>query len=268
MRLFIFLTLTIISRLYSQPIMNIHLNDGRVVQQFIGEYGMSMPFFNVHVGNTNWLNNSLNYNSITDQNGNIYKTIIIGAQEWMAENLRATSFSNGDPIPNRPKRADSLAINNLPYSYAPGWYFVHNDSTLNIPYGKLYTPLTITDQRNICPVGWHVPNYNDWLILFNNYGGMSNAADEITTANNQYWHEGNPLGSNLSGFSLLPSSGLNVNNYVGGMGVYYTSTLVTSAGTQILYCFNIWTEIINSQPIDINDPNVYVEGAAIRCIKD
>lgn len=268
MRLIILYSLTFVSNLYSQPIMNIHLNNGKVIQKYIGGPGIGMPYFNVHVGNNNWLNNNLNYNSLTDQNGNIYKTINIGSQEWMAENLRSTSFSNGDPIPNNSLRLDSLQIYDLPITSSLGWFFVQNDSTLNIPYGKLYTPKTVIDNRNVCPTGWHVPTFVDWYLLFNNYGGISNSSDEITTANNQYWHDGSIAGSNLSGFSALPSGGNQIDEYVGSIGIYYTSNLGTGVDAQKLYYFEIKPNIINTNLIELNNPNNARFGGAVRCVKN
>jgi hypothetical protein len=94
-------------------------------------------------------------------NGYTYSTIILGnGQEWMAENLRTTSYANGDPIPNV---TDGPQWSNL---FGTGaWAHYNNDSQYENPYGKLYNWYTIADIRNICPTGWHVPSDAEWTIL-------------------------------------------------------------------------------------------------------
>jgi uncharacterized protein (TIGR02145 family) len=267
MKYLLYIILFLFFKGFSQPVMNIHLNNGKVIRKFIGAPGLGMPYFNVHIGNLIYLNNNLNYGSLTDQNGNFYKTISIGSQVWMAENLRATSFSNGDLIANHTDRIDSLIFNDIPFSVGPGWFKNYNDTLLNFPYGNLYTPMTIIDQRNICPVGWHVPTVTDWYILFSNFGGINSAADDLSSNNYQFWHDYSTPSSNSSGFSLLPhgppsSLGNGAHTFV------YTSNLGTGVDSQKIYFYWINSNTINLSQESIYTPNDIFFGGIIRCIKN
>ena len=96
---------------------------------------------------------------VTDIDGNTYLTNKLGTQEWMAENLRTTKYRNGDIITNgNGNEFSSGTTNGL-------WCYYQNNNSYNIPYGKLYNWYAVTDSRNVCPVGWHIPSNNEWSIL-------------------------------------------------------------------------------------------------------
>lgn len=111
-------------------------------------------------GADNVHNSNLTYGSMTDQDGNNYKTIVIGGREWMAENLKVSHYRNGDAIP---VLSDSTAWVNTS-SGATSWY--NNDSVANTcPYGKLYNWYAVHDARGLCPSGWNVPSDSEWTKL-------------------------------------------------------------------------------------------------------
>ena len=91
---------------------------------------------------------------IKDIDGNSYKTVTIGSQTWMAENLKTTKYTDGTNIINM---ADTSVWNN---AITGGWCFYNNDASYNI-YGKLYNWYTISNEK-ICPTGWHIPSNSDW----------------------------------------------------------------------------------------------------------
>lgn len=124
-------------------------------------YGYSSYFTITGSGNSGSIifNPILTYGTMTDQDGNTYKTITIGSQTWMAENLRVTHFRNGDPIPNV---TDNDTWHNLTSS-AYCWY--NNDISNKDIYGALYNWYAVTDSRNIAPAGWHVPTSDDMQEL-------------------------------------------------------------------------------------------------------
>jgi hypothetical protein len=103
--------------------------------------------------------NKLTENQTFDYDGNVYKTVNINGQVWMAENLRATHFSNGDEI--------RMAKSNIEWSNlnTPGISagFLNVDST----GGYFYNGYTLIDERNVCPLGFHVPNNRDIAQLYN-----------------------------------------------------------------------------------------------------
>ena len=96
---------------------------------------------------------------VTDFDGNNYTTVIIGNQEWIGENLRASHYSNGEIISN------ITNINQWSNLTTGAWAHYNNDIQFENPYGKLYNWYAVVDTRNICPSGWHVPSDNDWNEL-------------------------------------------------------------------------------------------------------
>jgi uncharacterized protein (TIGR02145 family) len=122
---------------------------------------------------TTIFNPNLTYGAVNDIDGNTYKTIVIGTQTWMAENLKTTKYRNGDTIPTN--------LTNAAWSDATtGAYAIYNnDAANNTIYGKLYNWYAVTDSRNICPVGWHVPSDSEWTTLVNYLGGALVAGGKL-----------------------------------------------------------------------------------------
>ncbi len=111
---------------------------------------------------------------VTDIDGNEYVTVIIGTQEWMAENLRVTKYSNGDVIPADLSDADwyhttSGAYAVFPHEMVDG---INSHEEMVAAYGKLYNWFAVDDTRGLCPPGWKVPNNDDWDQLKNFIIGM------------------------------------------------------------------------------------------------
>jgi uncharacterized protein (TIGR02145 family) len=111
---------------------------------------------------------------VTDIDGNNYSTVIIGSQVWMVENLKSIKYCNGDTISSTIPAAFNISNESTP-KYQ--WAYDGIDSNANT-YGRLYTWYTVTDIRNICPTGWHVPSIDEWTVL----------SDYLT--NNGYGYEG------------------------------------------------------------------------------
>lgn len=149
-------------------------------------------------------NPNLNYGMISDIEGNEYKTIVIGIQNWMAENLRTTKFSDGSFIQNI---TDNSTWSNISYP-AFCWY---NNNVLNkYTYGALYNWYCINSNK-LCPDGWHTPNDDEWNILVNCLGGSSSADYKLKEIGNTHWKNSNTgwgfsgkEATNESGFTALP----------------------------------------------------------------
>lgn len=96
---------------------------------------------------------------VKDYDGNVYKMVKAGSQTWMAENLKATHFSNGQAIPNvkEKKQWDSLST--------AAYCDISNDPKRSEVPGRLYNWYAVADQRNVCPSGWHVPSEAEWQVL-------------------------------------------------------------------------------------------------------
>jgi uncharacterized protein (TIGR02145 family) len=160
-------------------------------------------------GTPNIHNPNLTYGSMTDQEGNVYKTIVIGTQEWMAENLNTSIYRNGDAIPTN---LDNAAWQS---TTSGAWAYYNNDASYACPYGKLYNWYTCVDARQLCPTGWHVPTDAEWIVLTNYLDGESAGGKMKTTgtieAATGLWYSPNADATNSSGFSGAP----------GGFRYYY-----------------------------------------------
>ena len=92
----------------------------------------------------------------TDIDGNVYKSVKIGEQEWMAENLKVTRYRNGDAIPNEIDDSEWGSLT----TGAFGTY--ENDESNASVYGYLYNWYAVNNSRGIASEGWHVPTDEDW----------------------------------------------------------------------------------------------------------
>lgn len=104
--------------------------------------------------------------TVTDFDGNVYNTVLIGEQYWMVENLKTTRYRNGTII-DFPGADDNAWINNTNGAYA--WY--NNDIGWKDLYGALYNWYAAVNNNGICPENWRVPSTEDWLALINFMGG-------------------------------------------------------------------------------------------------
>ena len=146
---------------------------------------------------------------ITDKDGNVYTSVIIGTQEWMAENLKTTKYNDGTDIPLVTDAHEWSDLTTNAYC----WY--NNDAaTYKTPYGALYNWYAVNTGK-LCPTGWHIPTDEEWKQL-EMYLGMSQAdanntgwrgTDEggkLKEAGNSHWDSPNTGATNESGFSALP----------------------------------------------------------------
>ncbi len=145
---------------------------------------------------------STTYSAISDVDGNLYRTVILGGREWMAENLRVTHFANGDPIP---LVTANEAWSELVVTESPAWCLYDNDNSMECPYGVLYNWYTITDCRNVCPSGWHIPTESELSFMEQFIGGPETAGGKLKSANDFYWLAPNTNGLNNAGFNGLPA---------------------------------------------------------------
>jgi uncharacterized protein (TIGR02145 family) len=166
-----------------------------------------------------------NNDSIEDIEGNIYKTIKIGTQTWMAENLKTTRYNDNTPLK---KVSDAIAWESAPGAYC--WY--NNDSSAYWnTYGALYNWNAVSTGK-LCPAGWHVPTADDWRLLSTYLGGWEIAGGKLKEAGTSHWVSSSAGATNESGFTALPGGMRPVNwdydaSYegIGKMGVWWSSTI-------------------------------------------
>lgn len=207
---------------------------------------------------------------VTDREGNEYRTIQIGDQNWMTENLRTAFFANGDPIPNI---IESSEWASLPEG---AWAHYNNDDFFDATYGKLYNWHAVSDPRGLCPAGWRVPSHEDWKTLELSLGmpqadlertGIRGKEERIggklKSSGTQHWRAPNEGANNESGFGGLP--GGNRNEFggfdgIGNFGLWWTST---SAGPGMA-----WMRMLShdSPFVDLlyADKNF---GFSVRCVR-
>ena len=176
------------------------------------------------------------YGTLVDErDGQEYKTVYIGEQIWMAENLKYVS-ENSECYDN------SLAICDV--------------------YGRLYP---WADAIEACPSGWHLPSLDEWKILYTYAGGINTSASKLRSAKG--WECYNCEGTDEYGFSVLPAGGYR-NKYsrfqeLHGIAYFWTSTDYAGKEDNVYnICFDERDWII-----DGNGPKTE-NTFSIRCIKD
>jgi uncharacterized protein (TIGR02145 family) len=197
------------------------------------------------------------YGTLIDQEGNTYKTIVIGSQKWMAENLKTSTYRNGDAI---------LTLNASQWNStnSGAWLYYNNDISNQCPYGKIYNWYTVIDSRNVCPNGWHVPSLQEWNTLINALGGEMVAGGKLKSTGLDHWSLFNEQATNESGFSCLPGgiSSSEANTFFLGENAYFWTTSVVNA-------FVVSGIRMNSTDGSVSEiQNPRTEGMSIRCIED
>jgi uncharacterized protein (TIGR02145 family) len=140
--------------------------------------------------------------TVYDIEGNIYNTVTINTQVWMAENLRTATFANGDPIPTTADLSTDISAETSPIYQWPD----HDPALIDISatYGRVYTWYAASDSRNVCPVGWHVPTNGQLEALKTYLGGEALAGGLLKEAGTTHWTTPNTGATNSTGFTMLP----------------------------------------------------------------
>jgi uncharacterized protein (TIGR02145 family) len=207
---------------------------------------------------SSYYNPNLTYDSIIDIIGNNYKTIKIGAQVWMAENLRTTKYNDGEPIP---LVTDNTAWSSLTTS---GYSWYNNDRTRYENYGAIYNWYAVSGK--LCPIGWRVPSYDDYNDLLNSLGSDMEEGGRMKEAGISHWYSPNIGATNSSGWTGLPggfrkNDGSFVNLH--SEGNWWTITQAPNNANAISAYLN--TNMVLFYFLDWNSKK---SGCSVRCIKD
>ncbi len=195
--------------------------------------------------------------TVTDVEGNIYYTVTIGTQVWMKENLKTTKYRNGDLIgTTTPATLDITSESTPKYQ----WAYDGNESNV-ATYGRLYTGYAMTDTRNVCPTGWHVPAESDWTTLTSYLGGISVAGGKLKETGTTHWLYPNTGATNESGFGALPGGHRNIDGTYAEIGSYGTWWSPTE-GVQAFLLVIGFDGIVFSGYYNKHN------GYSVRCLKD
>ncbi|HYX10163.1 MAG TPA: fibrobacter succinogenes major paralogous domain-containing protein [Bacteroidales bacterium] len=203
-------------------------------------------------------NSKIKYGTVVDIDSNIYKTVKIGDQVWMAENLRTTRYRNGDEIPD---------VKGPEWEDLTTGAFCNYNNTENLDtiatYGRLYNFYAVEDSRKLAPEGWHVATTEEWFKLAENLGGDSIAAIKLKEAGNYHW-EAAYQSDNRSGFTALPGGKRWRDKgfiHMGIYGIWWTANDFYGVGGDLFYMIFYDSHLIKGQDDKYN-------GYSIRCVKD
>ena len=198
---------------------------------------------------------------------------MIGGQCWMAENLRAAHYSNGDTVLNVTdggEWGDSISA----------WCNYDNDPGNDVTYGKLYNWYTITGEaaRGLCPAGWHLPSDGEWMILETesgiplgelSYEGFRGADENVggKLKSTFLWDSPNEGATNETGFSGVPAGfRYNLDGEFSGLGIYGGWWSAPEYGASYAWC-----RYLTSSNTGIGRDNygsLKRFGLSVRCLQD
>jgi uncharacterized protein (TIGR02145 family) len=220
-----------------------------------------------------------NCGTAIDGSGNVYQTVILGTQCWLKQNLKTTKYNDNSPIP---LVTDDTQWRGLS---TPGYCWLYNDS---VTYGNLYGGLynlyavrpSTNGNKNVCPLGWHVPSDNEWDTL-EMFLGLPFSEVNITT------YRGTNEGSKLAGNDTLWTNGaLDSNNRFGASGfcalpgnqrdcytgAYTNSSIFGEYG--YWWSTTIYVGDSYTRSLSYNNAGIYrhlstpQSGYSVRCLKD
>jgi uncharacterized protein (TIGR02145 family) len=200
--------------------------------------------------------------TVADIDGNTYNTVLIGTQCWTKENLKVTKYNDGTAIP------DETANNAGWGGLTTGARSIHTgytgSSSYIATYGYLYNWYAATDNRKLCPTGWHIPTELEWNSLFNSIGGILVAGSKMTYTGSSLWTSLTTTVDNSSGFTAIPGgyrSKLGSFWNIGTVARFWGSSVNPSNSNEAWYFY------IENGSVSVGYNNK-PWGSSIRCLKD
>jgi uncharacterized protein (TIGR02145 family) len=192
--------------------------------------------------------------TVTDVEGNVYKTVTIGTQVWMAENLKTTKYKDGAEIP--------IVTGTTPSTGAYCYY--EKDISNKAIYGALYNWYTVNTGK-LCPIGWHTPSRVEWQTLTDYLGGFYVAGGKMKEQGYNHWFAPNTSATNESGFTALPG-GIGVTTFFyKGESAYFWSSSEYETNNSWSYYVNLF---YNSPAGGIGGATFKENGYSVRCLKN
>jgi uncharacterized protein (TIGR02145 family) len=220
------------------------------------KYVISFCIFILIIGSVVKTAKAQNSRMAYDQDGNNYKTIIIGSQTWMAENLRTTKYNDGTPIPLVTAKSAWIILSTPAYC----WY--NNDTTYKNSYGALYNGYAVNTNK-LCPEDWHISTDAEWTTLIQLLGGENVAGGKLKELGT-HWMEPNSGATNEIGFTALPGGTRYTN------GLFFTIKTIgywwTFTGSNVLNGW-YWSMSSKNGAVSRSYDNS-TNGFSVRCVKD
>ena len=193
---------------------------------------------------------------VTDVDGNVYHSVIIGTQTWMSSNLMTTKYRNGISIPNVTDSAQWVGLTTGAYCN------YNNEASLAATYGRLYNWYAAADSVNfIAPAGWHVATDADWTTLTTYLG--SSAGGKLKETGTTHWDSPNSGATNATNFTALPGADRSYIGVFHNMGIYGFWWTSSHSGTNGIDRIMVNTSV-NVSSIDYQ-MNI---GFSVRCVKN
>lgn len=197
-----------------------------------------------------------NFSISEEQENGKFKTVEIGDQTWMAENLDVSHFRNGDTIPEIKTNEE---WKNAGENGQPAWCYYRNEGFNGEKYGKLYNWYAVNDPRGLAPEGWHVPSDEEWTDLEEYLASDAGSKMKSTSG----W-EKNGNGTNESSFSGLPGGSRDWGGYFDWMGSEGSWWSSTEPNTNYA-----WYRYLNYESDGVSRSNWSKRsGFSVRCLSD
>ena len=207
---------------------------------------------------------SLPAQTVQDIDGNVYKTVTIGTQIWMAENLKTSKLIDGTEIPLATIPGNEWAEHTVSASITPMYCWPWDSASVYKDiYGAFYNGYAISSAK-ICPTGWHVPSDAEWTTLSSYLGGDEVAGGKLKEKGDKFWNSPNNAATNETGFTARAGGSIADNGANWDFRYncfFWTST--TQQGN------NLWTRYINFNVGSIQ--KLYADrhvGYPVRCVND
>ena len=238
----------------------------------VGQYNVNTEVDSV-ISYKPTLEGNITYGSITDIDGNTYKTVTIGTQTWMAENLKVTKYNDGIAIPNV---TDDTAWSELTTGALCDY---DNTPSNSETYGKLYNWHAVNTGK-LCPTGWNVPSDAEWTTL-QNYLIANGYNYDATTTDNKIakalaattdWNTSTTTGAigndltlnNSTGFSALPGGyrySTGSFRTLGNYGIWWSATENSTD--------KAWVRALDYNYTNLSSYNIGKRyGFSVRCVRD
>lgn len=195
------------------------------------------------------------FHTLNAQNSTaIVKSVKIGNQFWMSENIDVSTFRNGEAILHAQSDQEWEEAG---FKKIPAWCYQAMD-TLSIESNrpKLYNRFVVNDKRNVCPVGWHIATNKDWNELISYYNGEKLAGKYLKASS---WIDSTKYTNN---FSAIPVGWRDVGFGDFGTQANWWSKDTTEDGANYYYF------IFSNASSIVKYNTSWINGFSIRCVKD